>query len=79
MPTNVSGTLKWGDGEQQDLNLVSRTQPGSNAKLFVPLSHRYENIGNYTVEVELFNVVSRATNTKDVKEWFGLTPKLLII
>ncbi|MPC09664.1 Polycystic kidney disease protein 1-like 2 [Portunus trituberculatus] len=65
LPTNVSGWVTWGDGEQaEEVGFLDITPPGAQGSVSHVLTHVYEEPGDYFVTWYIENKVSKLNLTK---------------
>ncbi|XP_063839801.1 uncharacterized protein LOC135088742 isoform X2 [Scylla paramamosain] len=65
LPTNVSGWVTWGDGDQaEEVGFLDITPPGAQGSVSHVLTHVYEEPGDYFVTWYIENKVSKLNLTK---------------
>lgn len=58
LPTLVTGTITWGQGQVSEVNFSEQTAPGSLGNMSATIKHSYPSAGFFPVEVVLGNPVS---------------------
>lgn len=73
LPTSISGTITWTEQKVTKFNWEDYTAPGITGVVSKTFTHTYSIPLNYTITVEMFNLISSITEMIEVSYIFKPT------